>query len=311
VNPDIPIADRAQAAVEAVGIKISEKQHEASKVYFQTLSGLGTEDRTSIPDKLEDQTIPIDKIKHAGIAAKEHSAEINQRTEFEVNKNIALNPEIPLGDRTQAALGAVGNKINAATHEANKAYHQSLAGVAPDVVTTDLPIATEIQQQKSVKLEKIKHVGLAATEHSLEIDQKEQFKTNKNLAVNPNLPAADRVQAGLGAIGNKISETIHESNKIYHQNLAGLKSDTDKEEQKLSPSGRIVHAGLAATEHALEIDQKQQYELKNAIANNPDVPVIERTQAALEAVGNKLSEKAHEATKVIHQNLAGLTDIVE
>jgi len=304
MNPDIPIADRAQAAVEAVGNKISEKTHEASKVYYQTLSGLGTEDHTPIPGKPEDQTIPIDKIKHAGIAAQEHSIEIDQKAQFETHKTIALNPDIPISDRAQAAVEAVGNKISAITHEANKAYHQSLAGVAPDVVTSDLPIAEEIQKQKSIKLEKFKHVGLAATEHSYEIDQKQQYEMKKNLALDSNLPVGERTQAAFGAIGSAISEKFHESNKIYHQNLAGLKETDKEEEENTSPSGKIVHAGLAAQEHSLEIDQKEQYVTHISIANNPDNSAVERVQAALEAVGNKVSEKAHEATKVIHQNLA-------
>jgi len=306
MNPNIPIVDRAQAAVEAVGNKFSEKSHEVSKVYFQTLSGLGTEDKT-LPDKSEDQSPPIDKIKHRGLAAMEHAQEINQKAELEVNKNIALNPEIPIGDRAQAALGVVGNKISAVTHEVNKSYHQSIAGVAPDVVTQDLPIATEIQKQKSAKLEKIKHVGQAAIEHSLEIDQKEQFEAKKELITNPNLPVTERAQAAIEAVGNKISATIHESNKIYHQNLAGLKSDTDKEEPQPT-SGKIVHAGLAATEHAQEIDQKEQFELHKKLANNPDILPLDRASAAMEAVGNKISEKAHEATKVYHQNI---TELIE
>lgn len=108
MNSNIPIPDRAQAAVDALGNKISEKTHEVSKVYFQTLSGLGTDDHTPIPEKPE--IIEVDKIKHAGIAAIEHSQEINQKAEFEVNKNLALNPELPLTDRAQAALVAVGTK---------------------------------------------------------------------------------------------------------------------------------------------------------------------------------------------------------
>jgi len=303
LNPEMPIVDRAQAAVGAVGNKISETTHAASKVYFQTLSGLGTEDRTPLPDRPEDQPAPVNKLKHAGLAAKEHSEEINQKTELEVNKNIALNPEIPIGDRAQAALGAVGNKISAVTHEANKAYHQSLAGVAPDVVTSDLPIAESIQKQKSAKLEKVKHIGLAAANHSLERDRKELYEVNKEQVLNPDLPVSERAQAALVAIGSKISEKVHESNKIYHQNQAGLK-ETDKEDDKSGPSGRIVHAGLAATEHSLEVDQKQQFEINKTIANNPENPPVDRAQAALEAVGNKISGTAHEATKVVHQKLA-------
>jgi len=310
VNPDMPVGERAQAAVEAVGNLMSEKAHGASKVYYQTLSGLGTEDRT-LPDRPEDQTIPIDKIKHAGIAALEHAQEINQKAEFEAKKNIVLNPEIPIVDRAQAALEAVGSKISAVTHETSKAYHQSLAGVVPEV-TEDVPIATEIKEQKSIKLEKIKHVGLAATEHSQEINQKEQFEANKNVVLNPNVPTGERAQAALGAIGSLISEKIHESNKIYHQNLAGLKSETDLEEPKPTPSTKILHAGLAAAEHAQEIDQKEQFEINKRLSNNPDIPAVERAQAALEAVGNKISEKAHETTKVYHQGLSGLaTNISE
>jgi len=303
MNPDIPVSERAQAAVQAVGNKISETQHAASKVYFQTLSGLGTEDHTPIPDRSKDQ-LPIDKIKHAGIAAQEHSQEMNQKAELEANKNIAMNPELPIGDRAQAAINAVGNNISVVTHKTSKAYHQSLAGVAPNVVTQDLPIATEIQAQKSVKLEKIKHVGQALAEHSLEIDQKEQFKVNKELAMNPTLPVVDRTQAAIGALGSKISEKYHESNKLYHQNQAGLKSDTDKEEEKPTISTKIVHAGMAATEHAQEIDQRQQFELNQKIINDPDASALDKAQAALEAAGNKISEKAHETTKVYHQKLA-------
>jgi len=219
-----------------------------------------------------------------------------------------MNPELPIGDRAQAALDAVGNKISAVTHESNKSYHQSLAGVSPDVVTSDLPIASQIQEQKSIKLEKLLHVGLAAAEHSQEIDQKQQFEVNKNLATDPNLPVSERTSAAFGALGNKLSETLHKSNKIYHRNQAGLKSDTDKEELKQTPSDKIVRAGLAATEHAIEIDQKEQFEVNKSIASNPDNSTGERAQATLEAVGNKISEKAHEATKVYHQKINELVE---
>jgi len=263
MNSDIPVIDRAQAAVEAVGNKISEKTHEASKVYYQTLSGLGTQDHTPVPEKPVIIS-PLEKMKHVVLAATEHSQEMNQKAEFEQKKNIVLNPELPLVDRAQAALGAVGNKISAKTHKLNKAYHQSLAGVTPESETSDLPIATQIQKEKSTKLEKIKHVGLAATEHSQEVDQKEQFEVNKTLVLDANLPLGDRTQAAFDALGNLISEKFHESNKLYHQNLAGLKSDSasqdlvelkpeEKEKPSLVPApGKIVYAPgpIIATESA-------------------------------------------------------------
>jgi len=236
MNPDIPIADRSQAAVDAVGNKLNEKKHEASKVYYQTLSGLGTQDHTPVPEKPVIIS-PLEKMKHAALAATEHSQEMNQKAEFEQQKNIALNPELPLVDRAQAALGAVGSKISAKTHKFNKAYHQSLAGATPEVETSDLPIATQIQEQKSIKLEKIKHVGLAATEHSQEVDRKEQFEIKKTIALDTNLPLVDRTQAAFDALGNLISEKFHESNKLYHQNLAGLKSDSAEQDlEALKPA---------------------------------------------------------------------------
>jgi len=307
-NPDLPVGDRAQAAVEAVGNKISEKTHEVNKVYHQYLSGLSTTDDSS-PLKPEDQTIPIDKIKHIGLAAKEHSQEINEKAEFEVNKNLAMNPDLPATERAQAALGAVGNKLSEKIHESNKVFHQSIAGVAPDVITQDLKVATEIQKHKSATKEKFIHIGKAATEHALEIDSKEQFEEKKSIILDSNLPVGERTQAALEAVGNKISETIHESNKIYHQNLAGLTSETDKkEEEKPILGGKIQQLGIAATEHAKEIDQKEQFELHQKLASNPDLPVGDRAQAAVEAVANKISEKVHEANKALRQNLA---DVVE
>jgi len=69
-----------------------------------------------------------------------------------------------------------------------------------------------------------------------------------------------------------------------------------------------VHAGLAATEHAAERDQKELFKVNKSIASNPDKSVVERTQAALEAVGNKISEKTHEATKVYHQKINELVE---
>jgi len=42
-------------------------------------------------------------------------------------------------------------------------------------------------------------------------------------------------------------------------------------------------------------------------AGNTELPMGERAQAAFEAVGNKIGEKAHEAKKSYHQNQAGIS----
>jgi predicted HD phosphohydrolase len=157
----------------------------------------------------------------------------------------------------------------------------------------------------------IKHIGSAATEHSQEINEKAQFEVNKNIAMNPNLPMSDRAQGAVGAVGNKISETTHEVKKAYHQNQAGLTSDVVTGQGLKTGESIIKHAGSAAIEHAQEIDQKAQFELNKDIAMNPNLPMGERAQSAVGAVGNKISETTHEMKKAYHQTQAGLTsDIV-
>jgi len=338
-NPDLPLGDRAQGAVDAFGNKISEKAHEAKKAFHQNQAGLTSDVYTSSP---EHKSPTVDStIKHAGNAALEQAKEIDQRDQYEINKNIAQNPDLPFGERAQGAAGAVGNKITEKTHEAKKAFHQNQAGLTSDVYTSS-------PEHKPTISSNIKSAGIAATEHSKEIDQKAQYHLNKEIAKNPDLPMAERTQAALGTIGNKVSEKAHEANKAVHQKhsvtteATGSTSTTSTELPSASLSSptsvpvsppllptqpvpltkipavptspvlsttadsTIKHAGLAAQEHAQELHQKGQYEVNKNIAGNTELPLGERTQAAFEAVGNKISEKTHEVKKAIHQNQAGL-----
>ena len=335
-NPDLPLGERAQGAVGAVGNKISEKAHEAKKAYHQNQAGLSSDVYTSSP---EHKSTKVDStIQHAGSAATEQAQEIGQRDQYEVNKNIAQNPDLPLGERAQGAVGAVGNKISEKTHEVKKTYHQNQAGLTSEVKTSS-------PQQKSTISPKIKGAGIAAAEHSKEIDQKAQYQINKDITKNPDLPMGERTQAAFTAVGNKVSEKAHEANKAIHQKQS---FPTDFQPQRpatpapvmiptdplscpttvpvtppplptpvsdttsvpLHPSTSVVttlkHAGIAAQEHAIEIDQKAQYKSNINIISNPEIPITERTQAAFEAVGNKISEKTHEVKKAFHQNQAGI-----
>jgi len=305
-NPDLPLGERAQGAAGAVGSKISEKAHEAKKAFHQNQAGLTSDVYTSSPE--HSSTTVDSTIKHAGSAASEQAKEIDQRNQYELNKNIATNPDFPISDRAQGAVGAVGSKISEKAHEAKKAFHQNQAGLTSDVYTSS-------PEQKSTTVDStIKHAGSAASEQAKEIDQRNQYELNKNIATNPDFPISDRAQGAVGAVGSKISEKAHEAKKAFHQNQAGLTSDvyTSSPEQKSTTvDSTIKHAGSAASAHAKEIDQRDQYELNRDIAQNPDLPMGERAQGAVGAVGNKISEKAYEAQKALHQKQAGLTSDVK
>jgi len=304
-NPDLPMGERAQGALDAFGNKISEKTHEVKKAYHQNQAGLSSDVYTSSP---EHKSPTVDStVKHAGSAACQHAKEIDQRDQFQLNKNIAQNPDFPLSDRARGAVDAVGNKISEKAHEVNKVYHQNQAGLSSDVYTSS-------PEHKSPTVDStIKHAGSAATEHAQEIGQRGQYEVNKDIAQNPDLPFGERAQGAFGAVGNKISEKTHEVKKAYHQNQAGLSSDvytSSPEHKSTTVDSTIKHAGSAAIEHAQEIGQRDQYEGNKDIAQNPDLPFGERAQGAFGAVGNKISEKAHEAKKTYHQNQAGLSSDV-
>jgi len=157
------MGERAQGAFDAFGNKISEKTHEVKKAYHQNQAGLTSDVYTSSP---EHKSTTVDStVKHAGSAATEQAQEINQRDQYELNKNIAQNPDLPVGEKTQSAFDALGNKISEKTHEVKKSYHQNQAGLTSDVKTSS-------PQQKSTVSSNIKSAGIAATEHSKEINQK-------------------------------------------------------------------------------------------------------------------------------------------
>jgi len=251
------MSDRAQGAVDALGNKISEKAHEAKKAYHQNQAGLTSDVDTS---SSEHKSTTVDStIKHAGNAACEHAQEINQRDQYELNKNIAQNPDLPVGERAQGAVDALGNKITEKAHEVKKEYHQNQAGLSSDVKTSSGTADTEHSKEdidqkiqnimnknimalfhQSIPSEEptvdntIKHAGLAAQEHSLEIDQKKsQYELNKNITTNPEYPIGERTQAAFEAVGNKFSEKTHEVKKAYHQNQAGITSTDNNSKNTL------------------------------------------------------------------------------
>jgi len=148
----------------------------------------------------------MQNLKHAGYAASEKVQEVNQNAQYEVNKNIAQNPDNTLGTRAQAAVDAVGNKIGEKTHEMKKDYHKDQSGITG--ATTN-----------------IQHAGNAANEKFQETDQKAKYEWNTNVAQNPDITLGTRAQAAVQAVGNKIGEKTHELKKDYHENRAGLTSD--------------------------------------------------------------------------------------
>jgi len=140
----------------------------------------------------------MQNIKHAGNAASEKAQEVNQKAQYEVNKNIAQNPDHTLGTRAQATVDAVGNKIGEKTHEMKKDYHKDQSGITG---------ATE----------GVKHAGNAATEKFQETDQKAKYELNKNVVQNPDNTLGTRAQAAVDAVGNKIGEKTHEMKKRLPQ----------------------------------------------------------------------------------------------
>jgi len=167
-----------------------------------------------------------------------------------MNKNISKNPDLPMGERTQAAFAAAGNKVNEKAHSANKALHQkqsfptevnpqepltptsvttpTTVPVTPPLLPTQPVSTTPVIHHSTTVGSTIKHAGLAAQEHALEIDQKSQYELNKNIAANSDLPVGERAQAAFEAVGNKISEKTHEVKKAFHQNQTGITSDNAK-----------------------------------------------------------------------------------
>jgi len=154
------MSERTQAAFDATGNKISEKAHEANKAIHQkhsfptdftsqepttTTSAVPSTDPLSSPSTATVSPPPLptqpvsttplvplsttvdNTIKHAGLAAQEHAHALEQKEKYLLNKNIAGNTELPMGERAQAAFEAVGNKISEKTHETKKSYHQNQA----------------------------------------------------------------------------------------------------------------------------------------------------------------------------------------
>ena len=148
----------------------------------------------------------MQNVKHAGYAASEKAQEVNQKAQYEVNKNIAQNPDNTIGNRAGAAFDALGNKVNEKTHEMKKEHHKDQAGITG---------ATE----------GIKHAGNAATEKAKATEQKGEYELNKNIATNPDNTLGARAGAAFDAVGNKINEKTHEMKKDYHKDRAGLTSD--------------------------------------------------------------------------------------
>jgi len=112
-----------------------------------------------------------------------------------------------VGTRTTAACDAVGNKWNEKGHEMKKEEHMQQSGLTGMV-------------------EGAKNAMGAACDKVSETVSGAKYEVNKNIAENPNNTVGTRVQAANDAVGNKMSEKVHETKKDQQMERAGLKSET-------------------------------------------------------------------------------------
>jgi len=116
-NPDNDLSTRAKATKDAVEDKMSEKTHEMKKEEYQEPSRL---------------TGVVEGIKNTFGAASEKVSETVYGTKYEVNKDMALNPDNDLSTRAKATKDAVEDKISEKTHEMNKDQQSERAGLTSE-----------------------------------------------------------------------------------------------------------------------------------------------------------------------------------
>jgi len=145
--------------------------------------------------------------------------------------------------------------------------------------------------------ENVKNAGNAAVEKIQETKEKGKYEANKNSAMNPDNTIGTRVEAGVDAVGNKWNEKAHEMNKEDYKDQSGITGVVEG----------VKNAFGAACEKVKETVSGAKYEANKSVAENPDNTIGNRVHAAYDAVGNKISEKAHEIKGDQQSDRAGIT----
>jgi len=145
-------------------------------------------------------------VKQAGNAAAEKVQELTERGKYEVNKNTAMDSENTVGTRVQATKDAVGNKWNEKVHKSNKEDYQEQSGITGVV-------------------EGIKNAFGATCEKVQETVSGTKYEANKSAAQNPDNSLGTRAQAAYDAMGNKVSEKVHEVKGNQQADRAGITTE--------------------------------------------------------------------------------------
>ncbi|CAF0910425.1 unnamed protein product [Didymodactylos carnosus] len=141
-------------------------------------------------------------------------------------------------------------------------------------------------------MEKVKEAGQAVSEKVKEVSSGASYEANKSAAKDSDRTVGDRVGHGVDAAKDKIDEKSHEAKKEGHKEESGILGTAVE---------KVKDAYNYVAEKAQELTSGASYEANKQKAKDSDNRVGERIGAGINAVGDKIEEKSHEAQAKCHK----------
>lgn len=155
---------------------------------------------------------------HAANAADHSLEKASYEVSKEANKSVMHNSNVPLGDRMDAGVNALKDKLHAGSAEAKKDAELKAAGLSTD--GHGHPIAGQASVAKTV--EEGRHAAKAMEAKAEETTEHSKYEYNKSVALDSNAGLLDRASAAMGAVSSAWNESSATAKKEAEKKAAGI-----------------------------------------------------------------------------------------
>jgi len=198
---------------------------------------------------------------------------------YELHKQQATNPNLPVVDRVKSGAQAAGDAIQGGIHRVGEKLEQtgnqasnSMHGIGQDQKWVDTPM-----------------------DHNLKAKAADaNYELHKGQANNPLLPVGDRVQSGAQAAGDAVTGS-------YHRTAETVKTGGEGATGTSQLAKDVQNRAYQASEHLKVQEADANYELHKNQVTNPNLPVADRLTAGAKLVEDTVQGGVHRVAEAYYK----------
>jgi len=214
LDPNLPVTERLKAGVSAATDVLSGAAYRVGEEFYK-LQAEGIAGTSTAP------TATVDTTSTGTVADRANQLEHHMKAKsadfsYEANKEMAKNPNLPVGDRLKAGVNAAGDAVTGVAHRAGEEFYKptgaTLGSISTTTQTQDKPGLSSsafADELRSKAYEFEHHVQAKAADN--------KFEEHKEKAQDPNLPVGDRLKAGVNAATDAVSGAAHRAGEEFYK----------------------------------------------------------------------------------------------